>query len=129
MYGTLGRMKVKPGKVDGVVAHLRAPRLRECPRADRDTRRGGGRRGRIGITRAYGLLIADEGGEVVVAVMYEDKDAYFTMVHDPAIGRAVRILETIARAPQTPSSSSSRSEPTWAKQQERRWIAGPSDPR
>jgi heme-degrading monooxygenase HmoA len=55
------------------------------------------------------LLKADEGGEVVVAVMYEDKDAYFAMVHDPAtdenFGRIMELLQ---------------GEPTWTDGE---WIA------
>jgi quinol monooxygenase YgiN len=67
MYGTLGRMKPKPGKRDELVALLSAPPSGTV---------ANGHRG------AY-LLKADEDDEVVVAVMYEDKDAYMAMVHDP----------------------------------------------
>ena len=36
------------------------------------------------------VLKADEGDDVVVAVMYDDKDAYFAMVHDPQDRRELR---------------------------------------
>jgi heme-degrading monooxygenase HmoA len=48
------------------------------------------------------VLKVDEGDDVVVAVMYDDKDAYFAMVHDPQtdenFGKIMELLE---------------SEPTW----------------
>jgi len=97
VYGTLGRMKVKPGKVDDVVGHLKNPPSGEA---------------RKGYRGAY-LLVADEGEEVVVAVMYEDKDAYFTMVHDPATeANYPKLLELL------------EDEPTWTDGE---WIAGPTD--
>jgi len=97
VYGTLGRMKVKPGKVDDVVGNLKNP-----PSGD----------ARKGYRGAY-LLVADEGGEVVVAVMYEDKDAYFAMVHDPATeANYPKLLELL------------EDEPTWTDGE---WIAGPMD--
>jgi hypothetical protein len=36
------------------------------------------------------VLKADEGDDVVVAVMYDDKDAYFAMVHDPQTDENLR---------------------------------------
>jgi heme-degrading monooxygenase HmoA len=43
------------------------------------------------------VLKADEGDDVVVAVMYDDKDAYFAMVHDPKtdenFGKITALLE------------------------------------
>ena len=81
MYGTLGRMKPKPGKRDELVAMLSTP--------------PGGAAAQ-GFRGAY-LLKADEGDEVVVAVMYEDKDAYVAMVHDPQtdanFGKIMELLE------------------------------------
>jgi heme-degrading monooxygenase HmoA len=48
------------------------------------------------------VLKVDEGDDIVVAVMYDDEDAYFAMVHDPQtdenFGRIMHLLE---------------SEPTW----------------
>jgi len=93
MYGTLGRMKPKPGKRDELVAMMAASPTGAA---------ANGYRG------AY-LLKADEGDEVVVAVMYEDKDAYVAMVHDPQtdenFGRIMALLED---------------EPTWTDGE---WIA------
>ena len=68
MYGTIGRMTPKPGKRDKLVALLSSPPTGAAA---------------AGYRGAY-LLKADEGDEVVVAVMYEDRDAYVAMVHDPA---------------------------------------------
>ena len=96
MYGTLGQMKVKPGKLDDLVGHLNTPPSE----------------GAVKGYRGSYLLVADGGGEVVVAVMYEDKDAYFAMVHDPATEenypKLVALLED---------------EPTWTDGE---WIVGPT---
>jgi quinol monooxygenase YgiN len=67
MYGTLGRMRPKPGKRDELVELLRTPPSGAAAN---------------GFRFAY-LLKADEGDDVVVAVRYEDRDAYTAMVHDP----------------------------------------------
>jgi heme-degrading monooxygenase HmoA len=81
MYGTLGRMQPKAGKRDELIAMMSAPPAGAA---------ANGYRG------SY-LLKADEGDEVVVAVMYEDKDAYVAMVHDPAtdenFGRIMELLD------------------------------------
>ena len=80
MYGTLGRMTPKQGKRDELVALMREPPTGEAAKG----------------YRASYLLQADEG-DVVVAVMYEDKDAYVAMVHDPKtdenFGKIVALLE------------------------------------
>jgi hypothetical protein len=81
MYGTIGRMRPKAGQRDVLIGMMSAP-----PSGAAAT----GHRG------SY-LLKAEEGDEVVVAVMYEDKDAYFAMVHDPKtdenFGRIMELLE------------------------------------
>lgn len=81
MYGTLGRMKPKQGKRDELLELLRTPPSGAAAE---------------GYRGSY-LLKADEGDEVVVAVMYEDKDAYFAMVHDPKtdenFGKIMELLE------------------------------------
>ena len=74
MYGTLGRMTPKAGKRDELIALMSAPQA------------GGAANGYRG---GY-LLKADEGDDVVVAVMYDDKDAYVAMVHDPPDRRELR---------------------------------------
>lgn len=95
MYGTLGRMKVKPGKLEDLVANLNNPRAAQMS----------------GYRGSY-VLVADEGDEVVVAVMYEDKDAYFAMVHDPATEENYPKLVALVEG-----------EPEWMDGE---WIAGPS---
>lgn len=81
MYGTLGRMRPKPGKRDELVAMLNAAPAGAAAN---------------GFRGAY-VLKADEGEDVVVAVMYDDKDAYFGMVHDPQtdenFGKIMELLE------------------------------------
>lgn len=81
MYGTLGRMKPKAGMRDELIRMMSAPP---------DGAAANGYRG------SY-LLKADEDDEVVVAVMYDDKDAYFAMVHDPKtdenFGKIMALLE------------------------------------
>lgn len=80
MYGTLGRMTPRADKRDELVALMSEPPTGEAAK---------------GYRGSY-LLKADEG-DVVVAVMYEDKDAYFAMVHDPKtdenFGKIVALLE------------------------------------
>jgi len=66
VYGTVGRMKVKPGKMPDLVALMSDPQ-------------GASARG----FRFTSLLVADEGNEAVVTVIFDDKDSYFEMVHDP----------------------------------------------
>jgi len=81
VYGTLGRMTPKAGKRDELIALMTAP----PGGAAANGYRGG-----------Y-LLKADEGDDVVVAVMYDDKDAYFAMVHDPQtdanFGKIMELLD------------------------------------
>lgn len=81
MYGTLGRMTPQAGKREELIALLGAPPSGAA--AD-------------GFRGAY-VLKADEGEDVLVAVMYEDKEAYVAMVHDPQIdanfGKIVALLE------------------------------------
>ncbi len=93
MYGTLGRMTPKAGKRDELIALMGEPPAGEAAN---------------GFRGAY-LLKADEGEEIVVAVMYQDKDSYFAMVHDPQtdenFGKAMELLE---------------GEPTWTDGE---WLA------
>ena len=81
MYGTIGRMTPKAGKRDELVALL--------------SERPSGAAA-AGFESAY-VMKADEGDEVVIAVMYEDKDSYVAMVHDPAtdanFGKIMELLE------------------------------------
>jgi len=81
MYGTIGRMTPKAGKRDELVALLSTPPSGAAA---------------AGFRGAY-LMKADEGDEVVIAVMYEDKAAYDAMVHDPVtdanFGKIMELLE------------------------------------
>jgi len=81
VYGTLGRMTPKADKRDELIAMMSSPPAG----AAANGYRGG-----------Y-VLKADEGDDVVVAVMYDDKDAYFAMVHDPQtdenFGKIMELLE------------------------------------
>lgn len=95
MFGTLGRMKAKPGRLEELKAHLNDPESAAMP----------------GYRGSY-LLVAEEGDEVVVAVMYEDKDSYFAMVHEPKTDGNYRRLLTLVEG-----------EPTWTDGD---WIPGPT---
>jgi hypothetical protein len=48
-------------------------------------------------SRFSSLLAADEGNDAVVTVIFEDKDSYFEMVHDPKtdenFGKIMVLLE------------------------------------
>ena len=94
MYGTLGRMTPKAGKRDELIAMMSSPPTG----AAANGYRGG-----------Y-VLKADEGDDVVVAVMYDDKDAYFAMVHDPQTDENFgKIMELLEREPTwTEASGSAR---------------------
>jgi hypothetical protein len=86
-------MRAKPGKLEELKAHLIDPQA--------------------AATRGYRgsyLLVTEEGDEVVVAVMYEDKDSYFEMVHDPRTDENYRRLLTLIEG-----------EPSWTDGE---WIAG-----
>jgi hypothetical protein len=80
VFGTVGRMKVKPGKMDELVRLM----------TDSE---GANAKG----FRFSSLLVADEGNEAVVTVVFEDKDSYFAMVHDPKtdenFGKIMALLE------------------------------------
>jgi len=93
VYGTIGRMIPKSGKRDELVALLSSPPSGTAA---------------AGFRGAY-LMKADEGDEVVIAVMYEDQDSYTAMVHDPAteanFGKIMELLEA---------------EPTWTDGE---WVA------
>ena len=93
MYGTIGQMKPKPGRRNDLVALMSPPPTGAAAE---------------GYRGSY-LLKADEGDEIVVVVMYEDKDSYSAMVHDPAtdenFGKVIELLE---------------GEPTWTDGE---WVA------
>lgn len=95
MFGTLGRMKAKPGKLEELKAHLSDPQAAGTP----------------GYRGSY-MLVAEEGDEVVVAVMYEDRDSYFEMVHLPSTDENYQRLLTLIDG-----------EPSWTDGE---WIAGPT---
>ena len=80
MFGTVGRMKVKPGKTDDLIRLMNNPE-------------GANAKG----FRFSSLLIAEEGNEAVVTVIFDDKDSYFEMVHDPKtdenFGKIMALLE------------------------------------
>lgn len=95
MFGTLGRMTPKPGKLDELIAHLHDPET--------------------AATNGYGgsyLLVPDEGEEVVVAVIFKDRDSYFAMVHEPKTDANYQQLLTLVEG-----------EPTWTDGTR---IAGPT---
>ncbi len=80
MFGTVGRLKVKPGKMQEVRDNMLDPQ-------------GAGAKG----FRGLHFLVPEEGNEAVVAVIFEDKDTYFQMVHDPKtdenFGKLMALLE------------------------------------
>jgi len=93
VYGTIGRMTPKPGKRDELVAMMSTPPTGAAA---------------SGFRGAH-LMKADEGDEVVIAVMYEDKDSYVAMVHDPATDENFgKVMELLA------------GEPTWTDGE---WVA------
>jgi heme-degrading monooxygenase HmoA len=84
VYGTLGRMTPKAGKRDELIAMTSRPPNGEAAN---------------GYRSGY-VLKAEEGDDVVVAVMYDDKDAYFAMVHDPQTDENFgKIMELLEREP------------------------------
>jgi hypothetical protein len=102
VYGTLGRMTPKEGARDEVIALMSEPPA------------GGAAKGYRG-----SYLLKTDDGDVVVAVMYEDKDAYFAMVHDPKtdenFGRSWRCSRANPRGPTGSGwARSDRSSPRYA---------------
>jgi heme-degrading monooxygenase HmoA len=86
-------MMPQPGKRDELIALLSTPPSGAAAE---------------GFRGAY-LMKADEGDEVVVAVMYEDQASYSAMVHDPATDANFgKIMELLA------------AEPTWTDGE---WLA------
>lgn len=67
------------------------------PREEHVDRDPAERRGERASASRSSVLRADEGDDVVVAVMYDDKDASFAMVHDPQtdenFGKIMELLE------------------------------------
>jgi len=81
VYGTLGRMTPKAGRRDELIAMMSSSPSGAAAKGYR----GG-----------Y-VLKADDGDDIVVAVMYDDRDAYVAMVHDPQtdenFGKIMELLE------------------------------------
>ena len=80
MYGTVGRLTVKPGMMQQVRDNMLDPQ-------------GSRAKG----FRGLHFLVADEGNEAVVVVIFDDKDTYSAMVHDPKtdenFGKLMTLLE------------------------------------
>jgi heme-degrading monooxygenase HmoA len=72
---------------------------RQARRAHRDDEQPSTGAAANGYRGGY-VLKVDEGDDVVVAVMYDDKDAYFAMVHDPQTDENFgKIMELLEREP------------------------------
>jgi hypothetical protein len=84
MFGTVGRMRIKSGKAQDLVEHFMDPAGAQAQGF-----------------RGSHLLVSEHGDEAVIAVLFQDKDSYFEMVHDPRTEAAYpRLLELVDGEPE-----------------------------
>ena len=84
MFGTVGRLKVKPGKLDELLAQLKADQRKP--------------EGEIG----YWLYKVDgKDDELILAVAFQDKETYFKNADDPAQDEAYRAMVALLQGPPT----------------------------
>jgi quinol monooxygenase YgiN len=84
VFGTVGRMKVKPGKMDELI------KLMDQDQRDID--------GAIGY---YVYKLEGKENEVILAVVFRDKESYFKNADDPAQDEMYR--KTVALLDGTPT--------------------------
>jgi quinol monooxygenase YgiN len=84
VFGTVGRFKVKPGKLDDVIALMKS-----------DTREVDG-------SIAYYIYkLEEKPDEGIIAVVFRDKKSYFANADDPAQDAWYRKLVALLEAPPT----------------------------
>lgn len=84
MFGTVGRMKVKPGKLDDVLELMRND--------DREV---------DGSVAYYIYQLEGKENECIIVVVFRDRESYFANADDPAQDDWYRKLVTLLEAPPT----------------------------
>ena len=84
MFGTVGRMKVKPGKVEELKT-LMSEDQREVD-------------GSLGY---YLYMLEGKENEFILAVVFRDKESYFKNADDPSQDEAYRKMVALLEAPPT----------------------------
>ena len=84
MYGTIGRMKVKPGKMNELIELMKS-----------DTREIDGS------VAFYAYQLDNNPDELMVAVIFRDKKSYFANADDPAQDAEYRKMVALLEAPPT----------------------------
>jgi quinol monooxygenase YgiN len=82
MFGTVGRLKVKPGKLDELIATF-AGEGREID----------------GSIAYYIYKVEDKENELILAVVFRDKDSYMRNADDPAQDDQYRKLVDLLEGP------------------------------
>jgi quinol monooxygenase YgiN len=82
MFGTVGRLKVKPGKLDALIAEF-AGEEREID-------------GSVGF---YVYKVEGKENELLLAVVFRDKDSYMRNADDPAQDERYRKLVDLLEGP------------------------------
>ncbi len=84
MFGTVGRLKVKPGKLDELIATFAA-----------ESRQPEGSLG------SYLYKVEGKENELILAVAFRDKESYFKNADDPAQDESYRKLVKLLEGPPT----------------------------
>ena len=84
MFGTVGRLKVKPGKLDDLVALLKS-----------DERAVDGEHG------VWLYKVEGKDNELILAVAFRDKDSYFKNADDPSQDEMYRKMVALLEGPPT----------------------------
>jgi quinol monooxygenase YgiN len=84
MFGTVGRLKVKPGKLDELIAQMSSN-----PR-DID-----------GSVAYYIYKVEGKDNELILAVVFRDKDSYMKNADDPSQDDAYRKMVALLEGPPT----------------------------
>ena len=84
MFGTVGRMKVKPGKLDELMATM-----------DED------QRDVDGSVAYYVYKVEGKENEIILAVVFRDKESYFKNADDPSQDVMYRKLVALLEGPPT----------------------------
>ncbi len=84
MFGTVGRMKVKPGKLDELMSTL-----------------GQDQREIDGSIAYYAYKVEGKENEIILAVVFRDKESYFKNADDPSQDDQYRKLVALLEGPPT----------------------------
>ena len=84
MFGTVGRLKVKPGKLDELLAQMEADKRKPD--------------GEVGF---WLYKVEGKDDELILAVAFKDKETYFKNADDPAQDEMYRAMVALLQGPPT----------------------------